>query len=216
MDAPAKAVIGLTGGIASGKSSVARELVALGVQVIDADLLAREVVAAGSEGLAELVVAFGEDILNADGSLERERLGARVFNDQEARKRLNGITHPRIAQLSAQRIAAAMQTSSPYVVYEAALLVETGAHLGMAALIVVAVAPEVQVARVMARDGLDDAGARARLAAQAPLEAKLAAADFVIHNDAALTELHAQVVKVHQALLQRAAGSVNKARSTLN
>lgn len=203
MDAQAKPVIGLTGGIASGKSSVARELAALGIPVVDADKIAREVVEPGSEGLTEVVTTFGADILTPDGRLDRERLGARVFDDTEARKRLNAILHPRIAQLSAQRLAAAVQEASPYVVYEAPLLVETGAHLGMSALIVVAAAPEVQLTRVVARDGLDEAGARARLAAQAPLEAKLAAADYVIHNDAGLAELRAQVVKVHDAICQR-------------
>lgn len=199
----AKAVIGLTGGIASGKSSVARELQARGVPVIDADQLAREVVAKGSPGLAEIVRAFGPEVLAADGSLDRDKLGARVFQDPEARKQLNAITHPRIGQLSAERIAAALQTEAPYVIYEAALLVETGAHRGMAALVVVATAPEIQVTRLMGRDGLTEAAARARLAAQAPLEAKLAAADYVIHNDAGLPELREQIERVHRTLCER-------------
>jgi dephospho-CoA kinase len=198
-----KAVIGLTGGIASGKSSVGRALSARGVQVVDADQLARDVVVAGSEGLAEIVRAFGDTMLRADGSLDRERLGARVFHDPEARKHLNAITHPRIARLSGERIATAMQTASPYVVYEAALLVETGAHRGLSALLVVAAAPEVQLARMMARDGLDETAAQARLAAQAPLEAKLAAANYVIHNDTDLSELERQIERVHAELCQR-------------
>ncbi|MEY4581204.1 MAG: hypothetical protein RL701_5907 [Pseudomonadota bacterium] len=198
-----KPVIGLTGGIASGKSAAAREFSALGIPVVDADVLAREVVQVGTDGLAEIVVTFGSDVLRDDGSLDRERLGARVFNDPEARKRINAIVHPRIARLSAERIAAAMQTASPYVIYEAPLLVETGAHLGMAALIVVAAAPSAQLTRVVARDGMDETAARARLAAQAPLEAKLAVADFVIQNDASLSELKAQVASVHTAICRR-------------
>ena len=198
-----KAVIGLTGGIASGKSVVARELSALGVSVIDADLLAREVVAKGTEGLAEVVRAFGEAVLQPDGTLDRERVAARVFRDPEARARLNAIVHPRIGQLSLERIAEAQASSSPYVVYEAPLLVETGSYRGLSALVVVATPPDVQLARVTARDGLTEEGAKARLAAQMPLEAKLAVADYVIQNDAGLAELKAQVTKLHDTLCER-------------
>jgi dephospho-CoA kinase len=198
-----KPVIGLTGGIASGKSSVARALTARGVPVVDADLLAREVVQPGTDGLAEIVRTFGPEVLQADGSLDREKLGAVVFRDPEARQRLNAITHPRIGKLSGERVAAAVQSKSPYVIYEAALLVETGAHRSLPALIVVAAAPEVQLARVMARDGLDETGAKARLAAQASLDAKLAAADYVIRNDGNLAELEQQVEHVHAALCAR-------------
>ena len=203
----AKAVIGLTGGIASGKSVVARELRALGIEVIDADVLAREVVAKGSEGLAEVVQAFGEDVLQADGTLDRERVAARVFNDAEARKRLNGILHPRIGQLSLERIAAAQATSAPYVVYEAPLLVETGSYKGLSALVVVATAPATQLTRVVARDGMTAEAAQARLAAQMPVEAKVAVADYVIHNDAGLAELKAQVTDLHRTLCERFARS---------
>ena len=198
-----KAVIGLTGGIASGKSVVARELSARGVAVIDADLLAREVVAKGSEGLNEVVRAFGEDVLQPDGTLNRERVAARVFHDAEARARLNAIVHPRIGQLSLARIQAAQESATPYIVYEAPLLVETGAHRGLAALIVVATSPEVQIQRVMARDGLTLEAAQARLAAQTPLSAKLAVADYVIQNDAGLDELKAQVASLHEKLCER-------------
>lgn len=198
-----KAVVGLTGGIASGKSSVARELAALGVAIIDADLLAREVVAKGTDGLAEIVAAFGDEVLSADGSLDRERLSAHVFRDMEARKRLNAITHPRIGQLSAERIAAAIGTDTPYVVYEAALLVETGAYRGLSALVVVSSTPATQLARVIARDGLSEAAAQARLSSQAPLEAKLAVADYVLTNDAGLPELRKQVLDLHRTLCAR-------------
>ena len=199
----AKAVIGLTGGIASGKSVVGRELSARGVTVIDADVLAREAVAKGSEGLAEVVRAFGTEVLQADGTLDRERVAERVFKDAEARARLNSIVHPRIGQLSLARITAAQSSSTPYIVYEAPLLVETGGHKGMAALIVVATSPETQLKRVTVRDGMTLEAAQARLAAQMPLAAKLAVATYVLHNDAGLDELKQQVATLHETLCQR-------------
>ena len=164
---------------------------------------------------------YSAEVLAEDGRLDREKLGVRVFQDAEARKQLNAITHPRIARLSAQRIAAAIETEAPYVVYEAPLLVETGAHRGLAALVVVATAPEVQLARVIQRDGLTEAAARARLAAQAPLEAKLAAADYVIHNDGGLAQLRQQVGSLHRTLCERftgppAAGSQDTTRGARN
>jgi dephospho-CoA kinase len=198
-----KPLIGLTGGIASGKSTVARQLVELAVVVVDADALAREVVAKDSEGLAEIVAAFGPEVLTADGNLNREHMALLVFNDPAARKLLNRITHPRIALLSAERVAQAQLSAAPYVVYEAPLLVETGAYKGMAALIVVAAPAELQLERVKARDGLEDDAARARLAAQLPLEKKLEAADYVIHNDADQAALLEQTLRTHASILQR-------------
>jgi dephospho-CoA kinase len=198
-----KPIIGLTGGIASGKSTVARILGELGVAVIDADLLAREVVAKGSDGLREVVGEFGTDVLDSSGELDRGKLGQRVFGDAEARKTLNAIIHPRIGKLSAERIALAQQSEAPYVVYEAALLVETGAHRGMNALIVVSADSQVQLERSMARDGLDEAAARARLDAQLPLSAKLDAADYVIANDGDLATLRAETLRTHHAIIER-------------
>jgi dephospho-CoA kinase len=198
-----KPLIGLTGGIASGKSTVAKQLTELGVVVVDADRLAREVVTKGSDALAEIVSAFGSEVLAADGGLDRERLGKRVFADPHARQRLNAIVHPRIALLSAQRIQQAQLSATPYVVYEAPLLVETGAHLGMAALIVVAAPPNLQLDRIVTRDGLEPEAAGERLAAQAPLEAKLAVADYVIDNIADLSSLHEKTKQVHAEILQR-------------
>ena len=209
-----RAVIGLTGGIASGKSVVARELRTLGVTVIDADQVARDVVEKGSAGLAELVSAFGEEVLQTDGTLDRERLGARVFGDAEARARLNAIMHPRIGQRSAELIAAAQSTSTPYIVYEAPLLVETGAYHGLAALVVVATSPELQVARVIKRDGLTEQAARARLAAQMPLEEKLAVASYVIQNDGAIDRLKTQVATLHDTLCKRFETETQAAPST--
>lgn len=196
-------VVGLTGGIASGKSTVARAFAQLGIPVIDADQLAREVVAPGSEGLLAIVETFGADVLLADGTLDRKLVGARVFADPALRMKLNAITHPRVAQLSAQRLAAIEPGSSPYVIYEAPLIVENGLHHGMRGLIVVALDPVRQLGRVMQRDSLDREAAEARLRAQAPLEKKLAAATYVIDNGGALHDLPPQVDAVHAKILSR-------------
>jgi dephospho-CoA kinase len=189
-------VIGLTGGIASGKSTVAKLLVERGATVIDADRLARQVVEPGQPALAELVARFGAAILTADGQLDRKRLGAIAFADAAARADLGQITHPRIAAASARAIAEASERGIEVVFYEAALLVENRAHTGLAGLIVVAATPEVQEGRLVARDSLTLEEARARIAAQAPLEAKLAVATWVIHNDGQLDHLAAQLDSV--------------------
>lgn len=199
----AKPTIGLTGGIASGKSTVARTLIAQGVGLVDADQLAREVVGPGSDGLAEIVAAFGQEVLAADGSLDREKMAARVFGDDEARAKLNGITHPRIGQLSAQRLAELHAGDCVYVVYDAPLLVEVGAHRGMDALIVVAADVETQVARVMERDGSSEADARKRIAAQFPLERKVEVADYVIDNSGTLQDLERRTLEVHREICER-------------
>ena len=197
------AIYGLTGGIAAGKSTVARLFEALGARVVDADQLAREVVLPGSEGLAEITQTFGEGVLAADGSLDRKKLGALVFGDDEKRRALEQITHPRIAQLSMQRMAEIANSNAPYGLYEAALLVEKGTYKMMAGLIVVASSDAVQLARVMARDSLDEASARARIAAQMPQSEKVAVAQWVIWNDGDLDALRARVAEVHAALTQR-------------
>jgi dephospho-CoA kinase len=194
-------VVGLTGGIASGKSTVARAFAALSVPVIDADLLAREVVAPGSDALRELTAAFGPEILAADGALDRKALGARVFGDPAALAKLNAITHPRIGMLSAARVQEALASGAPYVLYEAALIVENNLHRNMGALVVVSVSPDVQRARLMAREGLSVEDAELRLRSQAPLEAKLKAATYVIDNSGPPEALPARVSAVHQALI---------------
>ena len=175
-------VIGLTGGIASGKSTVAALLRARGAAVVDADQLARDVVAPGQPALGELVVRFGPDILAADGSLDRKALGARVFADPAARADLNRITHPRIAAAAQAAIAAHAAAGAPVVFYEAALLVENRLHEGLDGTIVVSVDPAVQAARLAGRDGLDAAAVQARLAAQLPLADKVAVATWVVDN----------------------------------
>lgn len=197
-----KPTIGLTGGIASGKSTVAKILQGLGAGVVDADALAREVVAPGTEGLRELVRAFGSGILVADGSLDRKRLGTIVFNDNDARGKLNAITHPRIAALSAERIAAFQASEVPYIVYEAALLVEGGLHRAMNALVVVTSDATKQTARIRTRDGLEAHDAAARIAAQLPTADKVAVADYVIENNGDLTALRERTEQVHREILQ--------------
>ena len=193
-------VIGLTGGIACGKSAVAALLAARGVAVVDADVGAREVVAPGSDGLAAVVAAFGEGVLAADGTLDRKALGEKVFGDEEARQRLNQILHPRIGQWSAERFMALAAEGHALVVYEAALLVENGVHKSLGGLIVVTARPEVQRARLMARDGIDAAAAQARMDAQWPLEKKVAVATEVIDNSGDRAALEAQVAALHERL----------------
>lgn len=195
--------VGLTGGIASGKSSVSRLFAARGVPIVDADLVAREIVAPGEDGLRAIVEAFGDDVLGADGALDRPRLAAKVFSDPEARKRLDAITHPRIALRSMQKMAAVASTQVPYGIYDAALLVENGTYRAMAALVVVAATRETQLARLVARDGIDEAAAEARLRAQLPLEQKLTVADYIIWNDGSLAMLEARVDELHRTLTTR-------------
>jgi dephospho-CoA kinase len=173
-------IFGLTGGLASGKSTVAARLRKLGVPVIDADQIAREVVAPGTPGLAAVADAFGQAVLDAAGGLDRARLAQIVFSDPDQRRRLNAILHPLIQAASAARLTELAARGEPLACYEAALLVENGLADAFRPLVVVAVAEEAQVLRAMARDGTTEEQARARIAAQLPLANKVAAADYVI------------------------------------
>ncbi|WP_437339007.1 dephospho-CoA kinase [Sorangium sp. So ce394] len=189
-------LFGLTGGLGSGKSTVAARFRAQGLPVIDADALARDVVAKGTEGLAEVVRAFGPEVLAPDGSLDRARVAAIVFDDPDKRRRLNAIVHPRIGALLLERAAEIEARGEPLACYEAALLVENGLADAFRPLVVVAVPEAVQIARAMARDGATEEQVRARLAAQLPLADKVAVADHVIDNagDRAATERQADEV----------------------
>jgi len=189
-------VIGLTGGIASGKSTVARLLKERGAAIVDADLIARQVVEPGQPALAELIARFGSSILAPDGTLDRKRLGAIAFSDPAARADLNKITHPRITAASASAIASWADAGAGVVFYEAALLVENGSHRALPALIVVSASPEVQLARVVSRDGLSREDAEKRLASQLPLEDKRKAATWVIENDTDEVALAREVDRV--------------------
>jgi dephospho-CoA kinase len=187
--------IGLTGGIATGKSYVVARMREAGVRVIDADVLAREAVAPGSEGLAAVVKRFGGDILTPEGSLDRARLGDIVFQDLAARRDLETIVHPFVRT----RIGAffrELPEGVPFAVADIPLLYETGAQGQFDKVIVVACARETQVQRIMARDGLPRVEAERRLAAQLPIAAKIARADRVITTDGSKAETDAQVTNL--------------------
>lgn len=197
-------VFGLTGGLASGKSTVAARFAARGVPVLDADVSARRVVEPGSEGLAAVAAAFGDDLVDAQGALDRKALGARVFGDDAARKKLEGILHPRIQAYMLRWKAELEAQGAPIACYEAPLLVEVGLADVLRPLVVVSAPEATQLRRAVERDGLDEASARARLAAQLPLEEKVKKADFVIENTGTKAELVARADEVLDAVLARA------------
>jgi dephospho-CoA kinase len=195
--------IGLTGGIASGKSAAAAVFAGLGVPVIDSDVIAREVVAPGSAGLAAIRARFGDGVLQADGQLDRRALRAQVFADPAARRDLEALTHPLIRQRMATLSAAA---GGPYQIHAIPLLVEGGAKRpGIDRVLVIDCPETLQIQRVMARDRVDEAGARAVLAAQATRAQRLAAADDVIVNDRGLDALQDAVTALHRRYLELAA-----------
>lgn len=199
---PGVLIVGLTGGIGSGKSEVTRRLAAKGATVVDADLMAREVVAAGTPGLQRVVAEFGPEVLRPDGSLDRPRLGALVFADPAKLQRLNAIVHPLIGELTAQRVADAEAAGVRVLVHDVPLLVESGLAGGYAEVVVVAASPETQLARLTRHRGLTEQEARQRIAAQAPLEDKLAVATRVLHNDGSLQELADQVDRLWDDLTE--------------
>jgi dephospho-CoA kinase len=182
-------LFGLTGGIASGKSAVAARLRSRGVPIIDADALARDAVAVGSAGLAEVVQAFGADVLTADGALDRKKVASIVFDDEAKRRVLNAIVHPRVTMLTMEHAARLRDAGEPLGCYEAALIVENGVADAFRPLVVVAAPEDVQVARACARDRATPDEARARIRAQMPLAQKIEAADHVITNDGTLEDL---------------------------
>ena len=190
--------MGLTGGIASGKSTVAAILAELGAVVIDADQLAREVVAPGTPGLARVVEAFGPDVLASDGGLDRPRLGAIVFAEPERLQVLNGIVHPLVRARAAELEAAA--PTGALVVHDIPLLAETGQGDRFEAVIVVDVPEEVQMERMLRDRAMTEDDARARIAAQAGREDRLAVATHVIENTGTLEDLRDRVAKVFESL----------------
>jgi dephospho-CoA kinase len=219
-------LFGLTGGIACGKSSIATHLRRRKVPVIDADELARTVVAPGTEGLAAIVAAFGEGILQEGGeeggeedsgergaegpdggakgpTLDRKALARLAFSDPVARARLNSILHPRIARLTSERAAQLGAAGAPLACYEAALIVENGLADKFRPLVVVACPEDAQVARLQARDGMSEAEALARIRAQAPLPDKIAAADFVIDSTVSREETLRRADEVLDAICAR-------------
>lgn len=179
-------IIGLTGGIASGKGLVAGELERLGARIIDADLIAREVTRSGEEAFDEIVVEFGKDIIGPNGELDRKALGSIVFSDDEKRKKLNAITHPRIIdRINTDIKAAADNEPNALIVAVIPLLIETGLdrHGNIARIVVVNADEEKQLERLIKRDGIGLKEARKRLSAQMPLSEKTVYADYIINNN---------------------------------
>ncbi len=200
--------VGLTGGIGSGKSEVARRLAGHGAVLIDADMAAREVVVPGSPGLAQIAAAFGPEVLLPDGSLDRERLGEIVFADPGLRAKLNAIVHPLVREWMAAAEQAAVQAArppGPVVVHDVPLLAESRGREGFDLVIVVDVPPESQVDRLVGQRGMAPEQVRARMAAQASREQRLAVADIVIDNSGSLADLDRRVAEVWADLERRAA-----------
>ena len=190
--------LGLTGGIGSGKSTVARMLADRSAVIVDSDVLAREVVEPGTEGFDAVVRRFGSGIVGANGELDRPALAALVFTDDDARRDLEAIVHPLVRRRVAEEVAARMGTHD-VIVLDSPLLIETGTYRDCQQVIVVSALPETQIRRLVQR-GMDEADARARLAAQMPLEEKRELADVVLDNEGTLEELEAQVDRFWRGL----------------
>ena len=198
-------LVGLTGGIGSGKSTVARMLAARGAVVIDADVLARQAVEPGTSGLDAVVARFGDGVLGPDGSLDRHALASIVFADDVARDDLEAIVHPAVRRAIAEAVAAHAHTDD-VVVVDSPLLIETGAHEGFPVVVVVAASADARVARLVER-GMAEADVRARMAAQMPLEEKMAVADEVVDNDGTEIDLEERVERLWSELRARALSS---------
>jgi dephospho-CoA kinase len=188
-------LIGLTGNIGSGKSTVARMLAARGIPIIDADALSRELQAPGQPAYDEIAAAWPE-VIAPDGRLDRRRLADIVFSAPAALKKLETIMHPRIQTLSRERADAFAEAGHPLTLYEASLLIESGRHKEMDGLIVVTASPETRIARVIARDGLREDEVRARMRAQLSQEDKVRLATYVIDNDGDQAATEAQVDRI--------------------
>lgn len=185
--------VGLTGGIGSGKSTVARMLGGAGFAVVDADQIARDIMAPGSPVLEEVAAAFGADLIGDDGALDRGELARRAFANTEDTQRLNAITHPAIRAESERRFAAAEEAGEQAVIYDMPLLVDLGLNQDMDLTVVVDVDKEERIRRLVDTRGLDEADARARMAQQIDDATRLAAADVVIDNNGPLEALEPQV-----------------------
>jgi dephospho-CoA kinase len=194
-------VIGLTGGIASGKSTVSRLLAAHGADIIDADLLAREVVAPDREAFRAVVAAFGPEVVAADGQLDRERLGALVFADARRRRDLEELIHPHVRRETKKRQADILRRRpGALIVLDVPLLFESGMDAGLTEVVVVYVPFTVQLRRLMGRDGVTEAAARARIGAQLDLEIKRRRATRVIDNSGSREETRRQVARLYHDL----------------
>ena len=201
-------VVGITGGIGSGKSAVTDYLETLGVTIVDADKVARLVVAQGTDGLAAITAHFGDDIVLSDGELDRAALRKIVFENPDERKVLEGITHPLIRKEIARQLS---EARSPYVVLSSPLLLESGQSTFADYVVVVDVPEDLQLTRTMSRDDNDENLVKRIMAAQLDRETRLARADTSIANDKSLDALYRHVDALHQDLLARAAVSETKA-----
>ncbi|KAF8065334.1 dephospho-CoA kinase-domain-containing protein [Lyophyllum atratum] len=186
-------VIGLTGGIATGKSTVSRILKDKKIPVVDADVLARQVVEPGTTGLKKIVKEFGSEILLPDGTLDRKKLGTVVFNDEEKRKKLNAIVHPAVQWAMFMKVIGLWVNSEKYCVLDVPLLIEGGLWKWVGKVVVVYCSPDIQLQRLMSRDSSIREEASARLNSQLPIAEKVAYADVVIDNSGTPQELKAQV-----------------------
>lgn len=193
--------VGLTGGIGSGKSRIAQMFRRLGAHLIDADALARKAVAPGTAGLEQIIATFGRDVLNPDGTLARAKLARLVFDRPDERARLNAIVHPYVAsgQEDQTRAIIAMDPGA-VILYDAALLIETGAHRRMDRVILVTIDRPEQERRVMERDGLTREEAIQRIEAQRPTGEKMNEADYLIDGGRPLPEIASQVAKIYEEL----------------
>lgn len=197
--------VGLTGSIAVGKSHVCRVLSEAGLHVLDADQTAREVVAAGTDGLAEIVRNFGDDVLQQDGELDRKKLGAIIFGDPDKRELLNSIVHPRVISAQNDWIEK-LEKSDPngIAVIDAALMIESGGYKRFPEIIVVWCEPEIQLERLMRRDHLSEGEAKQRIAAQMPQEEKMRFADHLIDTSGSLEETRGKVLELVEHLRELA------------
>jgi dephospho-CoA kinase len=195
-------VFGLTGGIGSGKSTVAKRLRARGLSVVNADELSREAVSAGSPGLARIEEYFGPSVLRENGELNRAQLGEIVFSDPEARRALDGIVHPIVRRMAAERFHVIASTGEPLACYEVPLLYEVGLAEIYRPVVVVSASLEQRKRNLAARDGFNEAQISARIAAQMPLAEKVRRADYVIENAGSLAELDQATDAVFDALCE--------------
>jgi dephospho-CoA kinase len=200
-------IVGLSGGIGSGKSTVAKTLADLGAEIIDADQVVREVQAPESEGLGEIVEAFGQEILLKDGNLDRKALGDIVFRDPDSLATLNAIIHPKVSAEMARRLMLALESDSPLVVLDIPLLFEgkksgkgTASVIPFDATVLVWVPVELQVERQISRDACDEAEARRRIAAQLPIDEKREMADFIVDNSESQEATRGQVELLYSQL----------------
>ncbi|HVA75130.1 MAG TPA: dephospho-CoA kinase [Acidimicrobiales bacterium] len=204
-------LVGLTGGIGSGKSTVAAALAGRGAAVVDADQIAREVVEPGGAAYAQLVERFGPGVLRADGTLDRQALADVAFNDPAALEDLNGITHPAIGAVVAERIGAAAQTHDIVVLDIPLLSITTKARIGFDFVVVVDAPEEVAVQRLVEQRGFKESDARARIAAQTSRDERRALADFVVDNSGDRSALDAEIERLWKWLREKKTGRTTQA-----